>query len=123
VDVDLDKNKPITYTIAYEVFKDMDNIGTIGCIYTTAAAIGSTSLELAYALTVHKMEGSEAKLVIFPCFAMGMSDFMSNNLVYTAMTRARKGLYMLGDVNNERAMAQMRQCTLIDKRLSVFDAY
>ena len=122
VDVDLEKNIPVTYTIAYEVFKDMDNIGTIGCIYATGAAIASTSLELAYALTVHKMEGSEAKLVIFPCFAMGTSDFMSNNLVYTAMTRARKGLYMLGDVTNEQYMSQMRNCTLIDKRLSVFDA-
>ena len=69
------------------------------------------------------MEGSEAKLVIFPCFAMGASDFMSNNLVYTAMTRGRKGLYMLGDVTNEQLMSQMRFCTLIDKRLSVFDAY
>lgn len=123
VDVDFERNVPITYTIAYEVFKDMDNMGTLGCIYATGAAIASTSLELAYALTTHKMEGSEAKLVIFPCFAMGASDFMSNNLVYTAMTRGRKGLYMLGDVTNEQLMSQMRFCTLIDKRLSVFDAY
>lgn len=50
-------------------------------------------LELAYAITVHKSQGSEFDVVIFPLFEAHRL-LMSRNLLYTAITRA-KGLVVL----------------------------
>ena len=63
---------------------------------------GLAVLDLAYALTVHKMQGSQAKLVIFLLYPAGggNSDFISRNLVYTGITRASDAMYVLGDVGD-----------------------
>ncbi len=52
-------------------------------------------LEHAYAVTVHKSQGSEFNCVILPlCY--GANPFLSRNLLYTAVTRAKKKLYIVG---------------------------
>ncbi len=56
-----------------------------------------SELELAYALTVHKAQGSEFKYVVF--YADKYSDKMLNkNLVYTAFSRAKSKLFVFGDI-------------------------
>ncbi|MEI8628735.1 ATP-dependent RecD-like DNA helicase [Vibrio sp. M60_M70] len=50
-------------------------------------------LELAYAITLHKAQGSQFEQVIVPLFR---SRVMDNSWVYTAITRAEKSLYFLG---------------------------
>lgn len=50
-------------------------------------------LELAYAITVHKSQGSEYEYVIMPVFN---SKALHRNLIYTAMTRAKGKLYFVG---------------------------
>ncbi|MCI8889568.1 MAG: ATP-dependent RecD-like DNA helicase [Hungatella sp.] len=45
-------------------------------------------LELAYAITIHKSQGSEYPAVIIPVYT-GPRMLMSRNLIYTAVTRAR----------------------------------
>lgn len=53
------------------------------------------NLELSYAITVHKSQGSEFDAVIIPCiFYTG--NFMNRNLLYTAITRAKKFVCILG---------------------------
>lgn len=53
-------------------------------------------LKLAYALTIHKSQGSEFDTVILPIF--NCLEFMLNkNLLYTAFTRAKKKLILIGD--------------------------
>ena len=52
-------------------------------------------IEHAYAVTVHKSQGSEFDTVILPLF-YGASPFLSRNLLYTAVTRAKKRLYIVG---------------------------
>jgi len=52
-------------------------------------------LELAYALTVHKSQGSEFKAVIMPMFS-GPPQLYYRNLLYTAITRAKKLLVLVG---------------------------
>ena len=53
-------------------------------------------LKLAYALTIHKSQGSEFDTVILPIF--NCLEFMLNkNLLYTAFTRAKKRLILIGD--------------------------
>lgn len=52
-------------------------------------------LNLAYASTVHKSQGSEYPVVIMPV-AGGAPQLMARNLLYTAVTRAREQVFMLG---------------------------
>jgi exodeoxyribonuclease V alpha subunit len=52
-------------------------------------------LELAYAVTVHKSQGSEFQVVVMPLVG-GFPKLCYRNLLYTAVTRARKLLVMVG---------------------------
>ena len=62
-------------------------------------------LELAYACTVHKSQGNEFDCVILPMFR-GAPQLMYRNLLYTAVTRAKKLLIIVGDENALRLMAE-----------------
>ena len=53
-------------------------------------------LELAYAITIHKSQGSEYPAVVIPLFA-GPRMLMNRNLLYTAVTRAKKCVTIVGD--------------------------
>ena len=53
------------------------------------------NLELAYAVTVHKSQGSEYPAVIMPMFR-GPHMLMNRNLLYTAVTRAKRCVVMVG---------------------------
>lgn len=53
---------------------------------------------LAYAITIHKSQGSEFPLVIMPV-ARSYGSMLSRNLLYTAVTRAKKYLRIIGDIN------------------------
>lgn len=52
------------------------------------------AVTLAYAITVHKSQGSEYKAVVIPIF---QSRNMYRNLLYTGMTRAKEQLFFVGD--------------------------
>ncbi len=52
-------------------------------------------LELAYAITVHKSQGSEYKAVVIPLFDVP-TPLLSRNLIYTAITRARELVVIVG---------------------------
>jgi len=55
---------------------------------------------LSYAVTIHKYQGSEGKLIIFYLpFGRGSSSFINRNLTYTAISRARKLVYVFGDID------------------------
>ncbi|MCI6697920.1 MAG: AAA family ATPase [Lachnospiraceae bacterium] len=53
-------------------------------------------LELSYAVTIHKAQGSEYPAVIIPMLR-GPRMLMNRNLIYTAITRARKCVVLIGD--------------------------
>ena len=55
-------------------------------------------LELAYAITIHKSQGSEYPAVVMPMWP-GPKMLMNRNLLYTAVTRAKKCVTMVGDEN------------------------
>lgn len=52
-------------------------------------------LELAYAITIHKSQGSEFKVVITPAF-MGSAFLMNRNILYTGITRAKELVVVVG---------------------------
>lgn len=65
-------------------------------------------LEPAFAVTIHKSQGSEFPVVIVPIFP-GPQVLMTRNLLYTAVTRARNLVILVGNkdyldvmINNER---------------------
>ncbi len=56
---------------------------------------GIQSLELAYAITVHKSQGSEYEAVIIQC-SSSHSFMLKRNLIYTALTRGKKKVILVG---------------------------
>lgn len=58
------------------------------CIYPRTEI---NQLSLAYAITIHKSQGSEFDIVIIPAIA-GPSMILTRNLIYTAVTEPRKWL-------------------------------
>lgn len=62
-------------------------------------------LELAYAITIHKSQGSEYSAVVIPLLN-GPQMLMNRNLLYTAVTRAKKCVTLVGDENTFVSMIQ-----------------
>ena len=87
------------------------------------------ALELAYAVTVHKSQGSEYPAVVIPLIS-GPRPLMNRNLIYTAVTRARRCVCIVGVPETFLAMAkndeeQKRYSGLCDllKELSQWEQY
>jgi len=64
-----------------------------------------TELEPAYAMTVHKSQGSEYRAVILS-LSKGAPGLLTRSVLYTAVTRARELLIMVGDSEILRQMTQ-----------------
>ena len=62
-------------------------------------------LELAYAVTVHKSQGSEYPAVVIPLLS-GPRPLMNRNLLYTAVTRARSCVTLVGSAATFQAMIE-----------------
>ena len=62
-------------------------------------------IEHAYAVTVHKSQGSEFPVVILPLLSGG-GRFLSRNLFYTALTRAMEKVIIIGRKDSVEAMVQ-----------------
>ena len=56
---------------------------------------GIQSIELAYAITVHKSQGSEYEAIIIQCSNVH-SFMLKRNLIYTALTRGKKKVILVG---------------------------
>jgi len=74
-------------------------------------------LILAYATTVHKSQGSEFPVVIMP-IVWGPPMLLTRNLFYTAITRARQLVVLVGI---EKYMQDMILNNKIDRRYSALD--
>ena len=76
-------------------------------------------LELAYAITIHKSQGSEYPAVVIPVWS-GPQMLMTRNLIYTAVTRARACVCLVGvpyvfQQMVDNAMEQKRYSGLRDR--------
>ena len=54
------------------------------------------NFRLAYAISIHKSQGSEFDIVVIP-IVKGYHKMLYQKLIYTAVTRAKKKLYLIGD--------------------------
>lgn len=103
----------LTLSVSYdgnEVVYDKDNLD---------------QLNLAYAISIHKAQGSEYDIVIMPLVKSYMHMF-KKELIYTAMTRAKKTLLLLGDISmliyasnhqNEKRQTLLPTLLTIDEEL------
>jgi exodeoxyribonuclease V alpha subunit len=55
------------------------------------------NLELAYAISVHKSQGSQYRRVCFVCLTRDSYALLDRSLIYTAVTRTRSECYVVGD--------------------------
>ena len=78
-----------------------------------------SELELAYAITVHKSQGSEYDFVIIPLCDVP-SRLVYRNLLYTAVTRAKKMLILVGDESVWDGMVENDRKTLRYTSLQYF---
>lgn len=81
-------------------------------------------LRLAYAMTVHKSQGQEYGSIVMP-FVKGFGHQLQRNLFYTAITRAKRKVYLLGHreavvkaVHNARE--DVRNTLFMDRLLKAF---
>ncbi len=80
-----------------------------------------SDLELAYATTIHKSQGSEFPAIIIPLYPSSTA-LLSRNLLYTAITRAKKLVILVGQqsvltnmINNNQ---EVRRCSGLKERLT-----
>lgn len=81
-------------------------------------------LEHSWALSTHKMQGSQGQLIIVPVFHMH-PGLTSKNMVYTAVTRSKDTCYLIGDIyrgsrqSEKTAFERMLDVQAVDKRDSL----
>ncbi len=93
------------------IIKEVDNFNESMVVEFDDSRIASYSfkqldeLELAYAITVHKSQGSEYAAVVMPLLS-GPKMLLSRNLLYTAVTRAKSCVVLSGSSNLLHSMIQ-----------------
>lgn len=78
-----------------------------------------SQLSLAYAITIHKSQGCEFDVVIIPVIA-GARMIFTRNLIYTAVTRAKKMVVLVGSKVNLRRMINNKYTS---KRLTMLSKF
>eukprot|EP00055_Hartaetosiga_balthica_P015418 m.91000 g.91000 ORF g.91000 m.91000 type:complete len:938 (-) comp8859_c0_seq3:271-3084(-) len=85
-------NKP---SHAYDVKFDRTLRANQSHVVAFSALQANKQLELAYAMSIHKSQGSEFPIVVIP-FSMSGANFWNRNLLYTAITRAKRCVVCVG---------------------------
>jgi len=84
--------------------------------------IAEEMLKLAYCLTVHKVQGSEYSIVIMPLIKAHGKMLLQRNLLYTAITRAKKKVVLIGQTSAiEQAISNdkiQKRNTLLAERIN-----
>jgi exodeoxyribonuclease V alpha subunit len=76
------------------------------------------NFRLAYSISIHKAQGSEFDVVVIP-IVKGYNKMLYQKLIYTAVTRAKKKLFLIGDFNalkyaSSNDKGDMRRTTIKD---------
>ena len=77
------------------------------------------NFRLAYAISIHKAQGSEFDVVVIP-IVKSYNKMLYQKLIYTAVTRARKKIYLVGNIN---ALRQASSNTNDDNRRTTIKDY
>ena len=85
----------------------------------TFTAANFNKFRLAYAISIHKAQGSEFDVVVIP-IVQGYKKMLYRKLVYTGITRSKKMLYLIGDKN---ALRQAVRNTSSDIRRTTIQVF
>ena len=77
------------------------------------------NFRLAYAISIHKAQGSEFETVVIP-IVKGYNKMLYQKLIYTGVTRAKKELYLIGDI---KALKQAAKNVSNDTRRTTIKEY
>jgi exodeoxyribonuclease V alpha subunit len=96
-----------------EITGVFDFEGRTGSVTLTLEKCYEIGLTLAYAITIHKSQGSEFETTIISCVVK--SDFVERSMMYTALTRTRKLCIIVGnrDTYNKAVASLKRSDTLV----------
>lgn len=86
-------------------------------VYKTQVSLTKTEvkeLKLAYAMTVHKSQGSQYRKVVFVCLSRDARALLSRPLIYTAVTRTREQCFVVGE-----RWAFQRGCETVTQKSTV----
>lgn len=108
-DVDLREDVVILYRATYK--EELSND-----FYARTFSGGDLKyMELAYALTTHKMQGSQNPCIIIPLGSTSSAQFMNRNMLNTMTTRASKKVVLIGSVRGKNsALTNGRRLTNVD---------
>lgn len=100
-----------------EIYLDEDGVELARLDFSDGRSVEYTSDELdmvehAYAITIHKSQGSEYPVIILPWIPM-FYKMLRRNILYTAITRAKAQVFLVGD---KRAIYRAIHNTESDKR-------
>lgn len=100
-----------------DIYLDEDGVELARLDFSDGRSVEYTSDELemvehAYAITVHKSQGSEYPVIILPWIPM-FYKMLRRNILYTAITRAKAQVFLVGD---KRAIYRAIHNTESDKR-------
>lgn len=104
------------------IYKTTDDKEVLIVQYDDAEVIYSPAeleeLTLAYAISIHKSQGSEYKQVLMP-LVIGYKIMLRKELLYTGITRAKENLHILGDLS----LIEYASRKLNEKRLTRLKTY
>lgn len=92
----------ITDSNYYIVYRAYENEGSDVTVGRSFSGEDLSKLALFYAGTVHKLQGSQARLIISVLGVVNYSGFITRNMMYTVYTRGKDLVYAVGSVGNER---------------------
>lgn len=92
-------NGDIGYIVSINNRKTMEVIIDYDGNYVTYPRDKFNNFRHGYAISIHKAQGSEFNMVIIP-FVNSFKRMLYNKLVYTAVTRAKNKLILVGDPNS-----------------------
>lgn len=74
-------------------------------------------VDLAYALTVHKMQGSQSRMVVIPLGSRDNPEFVNRNMLYTAVSRAQERVAVVGSVGSDTSMLENARKVAVQGRV------
>lgn len=105
------------------IIKEVDkSVGRLGVLFEDGrfvwySSVDISDLTLSYAISVHKSQGSEFKIAIITVVG-GSPQMMTRNLIYTAITRAKELVVLIGD---KPALYRMVKNTYTATRYSLLE--
>jgi hypothetical protein len=115
-----DNSKEFTFSLHHinqpDIPQDIENEDVPETFLSTKLLILGT------AITCHKSQGSENDIIIIYIPAHQAQNFVNRNLMYTAVTRSRKAVFMIGDIQTMKGSVYKKQLKRVENLVVRIDS-